>query len=483
MAPSRATASRSAMLCVALLLCAVVGPIQANRIGPHSKRAASVAGGSRHKLNVAESLDKSESLRPVESARQTKSKEDTTESITVRIVTSTSTVTTAVVKGVSKKHVHWTDAKSLDVALDFKKVQKPGKDWRHGNVAVVRYNGTLRAAVRLSTFERAEKLPGYKNAVHGRFIHWWRNAVQMCNLHPDTLLPLNCTPYDPRGWTECLWNDGYEATGIEDPRLIPWPGIGLFMMFGSKPPAKDVKKKDMTCQGPWRFAPYLTLLERETPANKAQLDDGWAVGKVVQLSFPLSNSSKEKNWNPFVHEGQLYFSQSYHPHVVLKAGPDGKCPVAHVTNSTDIFGWSSDIPRGNTNTLLIPREVSGENASFYLGIVHFRRRSKPVFYRSFFYKMKAEPPFEIYKLSMDIPLIQSVVPSRPWLTAAFPLSLELLPESARVMIGYGSGDHVPRVKVLAWDEVDKLFRLGQPTAKATAVVRQKKASSKRHVLL
>lgn len=37
------------------------------------------------------------------------------------------------------------------------------------------------------------------------------------------------------------------------------------------------------------------------------------------------------------------------------------------------------------------------------------------------------------------------------------MSLDLIPETNQVMIGYGSGDQIPRVKIMPWQEVSALF--------------------------
>jgi hypothetical protein len=57
-----------------------------------------------------------------------------------------------------------------------------------------------------------------------------------------------------------------------------------------------------------------------------------------------------------------------------------------------------------------------------------------------------------------MPIINSKHPRNPvWDQVSFPMSLELIPESNQVMIGYGSGDQIPRVKMMPWEDVAKLF--------------------------
>jgi hypothetical protein len=57
-----------------------------------------------------------------------------------------------------------------------------------------------------------------------------------------------------------------------------------------------------------------------------------------------------------------------------------------------------------------------------------------------------------------MPIINGQHPRNPvWTSVSFPMSLDLLPETNQVMIGYGSGDQVPRVKLMTWQEVSALF--------------------------
>lgn len=65
-------------------------------------------------------------------------------------------------------------------------------------------------------------------------------------------------------------------TGVEDPRLIVWPGKGLFMMFGSKPWPKDpngIQPEQTACDGPWAFQQFLVQIQSYDNAPAA---GGWA---------------------------------------------------------------------------------------------------------------------------------------------------------------------------------------------------------------
>jgi hypothetical protein len=71
---------------------------------------------------------------------------------------------------------------------------------------------------------------------------------------------------------------------------------------------------------------------------------------------------------------------------------------------------------------------------------------------------QAHPPFHIFARSKAMPILNGQHPRNPaWTAVSFPMSLEIVPETNQVMVGYGSGDQVPRVKLMPWAEVAALF--------------------------
>jgi hypothetical protein len=61
-----------------------------------------------------------------------------------------------------------------------------------------------------------------------------------------------------------------------------------------------------------------------------------------------------------------------------------------------------------------------------------------------------------------MPIINSQHPRNPvWTHVSFAMSLDLIPETHQVMIGYGSGDQIPRIKMMPFRDVQQLF---PPTA-------------------
>jgi hypothetical protein len=46
-----------------------------------------------------------------------------------------------------------------------------------------------------------------------KWISWWTNRISLCTADPATLQPMACTDFDPRNWTDCMWNGGFETLG------------------------------------------------------------------------------------------------------------------------------------------------------------------------------------------------------------------------------------------------------------------------------
>ncbi|KAF8057236.1 hypothetical protein HT031_006044 [Scenedesmus sp. PABB004] len=437
----------------------------------------------------------------------------------------------------------------------------------HGNVAVLRFGGRFYAAVRRTQFYlslRVETLdyPADRDAAK-KWVSWWSSGISLCTLDEATLQPTACADHDPRSWAEdCLLGAGFESIGVsrrppgaqaagapgqraarrsaeplpaadaaaaprraaragpEDPRLLVWPGRGLWLMFIAKPPAPSPRGGGLAgaqCTGPWVQQPWLVPLLSHAPrdAGDAWARAAWplrlrytprraggarAGGARNASTAPHHHLRKEKNWNAFFHGDRLLFSQargaqracsarplggggaagrlgpragarddarappaqSFLPHVVIAPGPDGACVVAHETDSRAVLGRLAAPPRGNTQAVLLPAALlSGGrqgDADVYLGIFHVEVNRS---YTNYLYKMAAAPPFEILQVSAPLPLVYGPHPRiREWRHIAFPASLQLLEESRQLLIGYGSGDQQPRVALLPLDDALALFDPG-----------------------
>lgn len=56
-------------------------------------------------------------------------------------------------------------------------------------------------------------LPPPPKKTEKKWISWWTNRISLCTADPATLQPLACTNYDPRDWSDCMWNGGFETLG------------------------------------------------------------------------------------------------------------------------------------------------------------------------------------------------------------------------------------------------------------------------------
>eukprot|EP00775_Hariotina_reticulata_P013001 gene13001-13130_t len=405
--------------------------------------------------------------------------------------------------GISGNSALWMQHRAYDAAVDFSKADphyttKGLPTWEiirgnnislayhtgysYGNVALVRFGMQFYMVVRKSHWSAASRssLPWYPPAHPHQDdrIRFWHNAVALCSVNSNTLQPTHCHDYDPRDWPECWWGQGFEAGGIEDPRLFAWPGKGLYMLFGSKPwprKAESSSFEDQLCEGPLALQQWLVLVE---PSAHSSSTDHWQQG-IIRLQYTDDTQNiagdglrREKNWNPFVYRNRLLFSQTLSPHVVVRCSSSGQCKKQFRTSSLAFEGLPNK-PRGNTPAVLVPAAFSNEPLDYYLGIAHVEANRS---YTSFFYKMQARPPFRIYARSRPIPLLGSKNPWNPaWADVSFPMSLDLINDLYRVVIGYGSGDTVPRVLTLAWSEVRDLFprreanRPMQPNMEAVGV--------------
>lgn len=62
-------------------------------------------------------------------------------------------------------------------------------------------------------------------------------------------------------------------------------------------------------------------------------------------------------------------------------------------------------------------------------------------------------------VSSALPLVPGQHPRVPaWDHISFPMSLQLLEDSNQLLIGYGSGDQVPRIKLMPLEEALALFK-------------------------
>ena len=117
----------------------------------------------------------------------------------------------------------------------------------------------------------------------------------------------------------------------------------------------------------------------------------------VRLGRPVyAKTSPQKNWMPFVLNGQLYLEYSINPHIVLSFDP--------------LTGQCIEIAQGRINAQLARFEIHGGapalryTASSYLGLANTQERFwyQERYYGAVFYLFNAEPPFTITHMSRPL---------------------------------------------------------------------------------
>lgn len=160
-------------------------------------------------------------------------------------------------------------------------------------------------------------------------------------------------------------------------------------------------------------------------------------------SFEGSGKRWEKNWVPFLYEGNLLLAYSLLPHRILQLSPErGECFTVHFTRSAITWDWG-DL-RGGT-----PASLDGEE---YLAFFHSSRAiattqsygKKIPHYVMGAYTFSAKPPFEITRIS-PVPIMAKSFYDGPayntWkpLRVVFPMSY--LSDENYIWVAYGKQDH------------------------------------------
>ncbi len=157
----------------------------------------------------------------------------------------------------------------------------------------------------------------------------------------------------------------------------------------------------------------------------------------------------EKNWIPFVYEGQQHFVYSVAPHTVSTARPaDGTCVTQWVTEAfAPVNELARTVGAGNVHGSATA-ELFGTRADRYLALMHTLDPNNGM-YTTLAYMFDAEPPFAIRAVSRPLPLLGG--------GRAFPSGLVVLPGSLRVMVSYGVADAQSRSMVLSRAALRDLF--------------------------
>lgn len=139
-----------------------------------------------------------------------------------------------------------------------------------------------------------------------------------------------------------------------------------------------------------------TIDRKRTYMYARNLSAGTQARDVQLTLVGMRPSLKEKNWAPFVHEGELFMSYQLRPrHIVLRCTlHDGRCSVAYNTSSPHVWHSVADHVVSAVRLSAPPIIVDGH----FISILHFKPTPGGM-YQHAFYEMQAEPPFAVLRTS------------------------------------------------------------------------------------
>jgi predicted GH43/DUF377 family glycosyl hydrolase len=166
-----------------------------------------------------------------------------------------------------------------------------------------------------------------------------------------------------------------------------------------------------------------------------------------QLLSPnfTSRQKRQKNWTPFVYDGNVLYVYSVHPHVIVRVVEGDKHKLdASVEKlySTTSDTESGDRLRGGTNVVQFGDQ--------YLVCAHL---SVGGVYRSVFYTFSAVPPFQM--LALGNAVVFGAPGSNP--NIQYPAGLAYDKEKGRLLVAYGENDcHMVIAEVPAQETLNSL---------------------------
>lgn len=295
------------------------------------------------------------------------------------------------------------------------------------------------------------------------------------------------------------WRDG--GHGQQDARIFEFLGK-LFMIFNAR---LQVKLPGTICPE--------NEIQRGLYISELKLDDstgliiGWK--KPVKLKTEKSLNPKnlaERNWSPFVSNGQLYVSYGLDPHVVLRVDLEtGYCEDFMEAKSLSLriirpilediaFRLQTKLPE-NSHVLTHPLTrklitvsphggtpiVRVPGRDYMLGIlhIHYPGENENRIYVNYPFRMNPHKPFEIMEIGKALPL-NSTRPEKyenlslngpHYFKDNYPADAEIAFASditvwekeigdVRVAVSYGAGDAVPRVFFISLDQLESRYFSG-----------------------
>ena len=240
------------------------------------------------------------------------------------------------------------------------------------------------------------------------------------------------------------------VTGPEDAKPI-LVGSSAALAFSSLPPVGEhgcAKGEEVSRM---YLARDVHLGERREAAMEA------VTGAQLSFSTGVPHGA-EKNWIPFVHEGELHFVYEPHPHTVVTCGRAKECELlslsAEFAPLRRLTQQGYEV-RGSGQAVLVDDAEATPNLPrrHYLALIHVVLQGRPGEYAHYAYRFMPEPPFAIIQMSKQLPLLRAQADDgRPF---AFASGLAL--HNRTVAVTYGAGDRDVRALVLTLGRLDEMF--------------------------
>lgn len=215
-------------------------------------------------------------------------------------------------------------------------------------------------------------------------------------------------------------------TNCADPRLIWLPNGKLLVVYSSY---NDDRQTPMECmRGGLVIDPDVHPTQFITPIEP------------FRISPPTP--ARQKNWMPFVHEGELYFVANVKPHIIYKwLGPDQE--AVQVYENDWVSPWFlPEFKRGNTNIV----QLDDGN---YLGTFHTVQRSGEMHhYDNGCYLFEGKPPFKVLRCSRRcyLPAEAAIEPhfrKKFRITVCFPVGM--IRDGEKLLISFGDNDSAVKI--------------------------------------
>lgn len=305
-------------------------------------------------------------------------------------------------------------------------------------------------------------------------------ALRSHGLHPIAHLGLPSLLYGAErkydldeiddGFRPCL-HGTMTVEGPSDARLFRFAGSVYVQYAAWQCYPEDGRRRDG--RGKLFASQFLSRIEAEAgqmPQSQASSRIHVSgVGTSAQLTIP-GPSQHQKNWMPWVHEDELYFSVFPEPHAVASVD------VAHLASNCTIpvhprYNTSHELLRslqarwgklsGGTPAI---QAQCGSDEPVFLAIIHAKQAKS---YANFAIAFSQARPFPVLNVSRMLPLVCAPRGLGPYgfngslrtARICFPTGIQIV--DGHLFVAYGAGDAESRLWTIAWSTFCSDFLLAK----------------------